>query len=45
VALAPKVGRGFIGDGSGDGAIAIFDVKTNVVLGSIVAKESVSENW
>jgi DNA-binding beta-propeller fold protein YncE len=39
VALAPKVGRGFISDGGGDGAIVIFDLKTNVVLGSIVAKE------
>jgi hypothetical protein len=39
VALAPKVGRGFISDGGGDGAIVIFDLKTNEVLGSIVAKE------
>ena len=37
--LAPKVGRGFISDGGGDGAIVIFDLKTNIVLGSIVAKE------
>src|SRR5258706_3408821 len=39
VALAPKAGRGFISDGGGDGAIVIFDLKTNQVLGSIVAKE------
>jgi DNA-binding beta-propeller fold protein YncE len=39
VALAPKVGRGFISDGGGNGAIVIFDLKTNVVLGSITAKE------
>ncbi len=35
VALVPKVGRGFITDG--DGAIFIFDIKTNAVLGSIKA--------
>src|SRR3979490_375964 len=39
VALAPKTGRGFISDGGGDGAIVIFDLRTNEVLGSIVAKE------
>ena len=39
VALAPKVGRGFISDGGGNGAIVIFDLKTNLVLGSITAKE------
>lgn len=39
VALASKIGRGFISDGGGDGAIVIFDLKTNAVLGSIVAKE------
>lgn len=38
VALVPKVGRGFISDGGGDGAIAIFDLKTNVVLGTIAAQ-------
>jgi DNA-binding beta-propeller fold protein YncE len=37
VALAPKVGRGFISDGGGDGAIVIFDLKTNAVLGSLAA--------
>jgi len=33
VALA--AGRGFISDGGGDGAVIIFDLKTNAVLGSI----------
>jgi DNA-binding beta-propeller fold protein YncE len=37
VALAPKAGRGFISDGGGDGAILIFDLKTNTVLGSLAA--------
>ena len=37
VALAPKAGRGFISDGGGDGAIMVFDLKTNAVLGSIPA--------
>jgi DNA-binding beta-propeller fold protein YncE len=37
VALAPTAGRGFISDGGGDGAIVIFDLKTNVVLGSLGA--------
>ena len=37
VALAPAAGRGFISDGGGDGAIVIFDLKTNVVLGSLAA--------
>jgi DNA-binding beta-propeller fold protein YncE len=37
VALAPAVGRGFISDGGGDGAIVIFDLKTNAVLGSLAA--------
>src|SRR5205823_9963232 len=32
VALAPAAGRGFISDGGGDGAIVIFDLKTNAVL-------------
>jgi DNA-binding beta-propeller fold protein YncE len=39
VALAPAAGRGFISDGGGDGAIVIFDLKTNAVLGSLAAKE------
>jgi DNA-binding beta-propeller fold protein YncE len=37
VALAPAAGRGFISDGGGDGAIVIFDLKTNAVLGSLSA--------
>jgi DNA-binding beta-propeller fold protein YncE len=36
VALVPDVGRGFISDGSG--AIVIFDLKTNAVLGTITAQ-------
>jgi DNA-binding beta-propeller fold protein YncE len=35
VALAPAVGRGFITDGGGDGAILIFDLKTYAVLGKL----------
>ena len=38
VAIVPEVGRGFISDGGGDGAIVIFDLKTYAVLGTIVAK-------
>lgn len=38
VALAPDVGRGFISDGGGDGAVVIFDLKSNQVLGSIKAQ-------
>jgi DNA-binding beta-propeller fold protein YncE len=37
VALVPEVGRGFISDGGGDGAIEIFDLKTNAVLGTLPA--------
>src|SRR6266566_1966566 len=37
VALAPSAGRGFISDGGGDGAIMVFDLKTNAVLGSLAA--------
>ena len=37
VALAPASGRGFISDGGGDGAILVFDLKTNEVLGSLHA--------
>jgi DNA-binding beta-propeller fold protein YncE len=37
VALASAAGRGFISDGGGDGAIVIFDLKTNAVLGSLAA--------
>ncbi len=37
VALAPALGRGFITDGGGDGAIVVFDLKTYAVLGKIPA--------
>ena len=37
VAIVPKVGRGFITDGGGTGAIVIFDLKTYAVLGQIAA--------
>jgi hypothetical protein len=36
VALVPPSGRGFISDGSG--AVVIFDLKTNAVLGTIAAQ-------
>ena len=36
VALVPEAGRGFITDGSG--AIVIFDLKTNAVLGTVAAQ-------
>ena len=35
VALVPDAGRGFISDGGGDGAIVIFDLKTNAALGTL----------
>jgi DNA-binding beta-propeller fold protein YncE len=38
VAIVPEAGRGFISDGGGDGAIVIFDLKTNAILGTIVAQ-------
>ena len=38
VALVPRVGRGFISDGGGKGAVLVFDLKTNAVLGTIVAQ-------
>lgn len=38
VAIVPEVGRGFISDGGGDGAIVIFDLKTYPVPGTIVAQ-------
>lgn len=38
VAIVPQAGRGFISDGGGDGAVLIFDLKTNAVLGKIVAQ-------
>jgi DNA-binding beta-propeller fold protein YncE len=37
VALAPEAGRGFITDG--EGAIVIFDLKTNAVLGTLKAPD------
>ena len=36
VALVPEAGRGFISDGAG--AVVIFDLKTNAVLGTITAQ-------
>ena len=38
VALVPRLGRGFISDGGGEGAIVVFDLKTYAVLGTITAK-------
>ena len=37
VALVPKLNRGFITDGGGEGTITIFDLKTDAVLGVVVA--------
>ncbi len=37
VALVPNLGRGFITDGGGNGAIIVFDLKTYAVLGRIPA--------
>lgn len=37
VAVVPKLGRGFITDGGGSGAILVFDLKTYAVLGSLAA--------
>lgn len=37
VAVVPSVGRGFITDGGGDGAIIVFDLKTYAVLGKLAA--------
>ncbi len=37
VAIAPEAGRGFISDGGGNGAVVIFDLKTNAVIGSLAA--------
>lgn len=36
VAIVPSLGRGFITDGGGEGAIIIFDLKTYATLGRIV---------
>jgi DNA-binding beta-propeller fold protein YncE len=38
VAIVPSAGRGFISDGGGEGSIVIFDLKTNAILGAIVAQ-------
>lgn len=38
VAIVPEVGRGFISDGGGNGAVVIFDLKTNAVLGAVVSQ-------
>jgi DNA-binding beta-propeller fold protein YncE len=38
VAIVSQAGRGFVSDGGGDGAVVIFDLKTNAVLGSIAAQ-------
>jgi hypothetical protein len=35
VAIVPGLGRGFITDGGGDGAIVVFDLKTYAVLGRL----------
>lgn len=35
VAIVPKVGRGFITDGGGSGAVLVFDLKTYEVLGKL----------
>lgn len=34
-AIVPSLGRGFITDGGGDGAILVFDLKTYAVLGKL----------
>jgi DNA-binding beta-propeller fold protein YncE len=36
-AIVPALGRGFISDGGGSGAIVIFDLKTYAVLGTLAA--------
>jgi hypothetical protein len=38
VAVVPSVGRGFISDGGGDGAIVVFDLKTFETLGILAAQ-------
>lgn len=38
VAIVPEAGRGFISDGGGDGAIVMFDLKTNTALATIPAQ-------
>jgi DNA-binding beta-propeller fold protein YncE len=37
VAIVPKLNRGFITDGGGNGAVIVFDLKTYSVLGKLVA--------
>ncbi|HEV2485659.1 MAG TPA: YncE family protein [Terracidiphilus sp.] len=36
-AIVPELGRGFISDGGGTGAIVVFDLKTYAVLGALAA--------
>jgi len=36
-AIVPAIGRGFITDGGGDGAIVVFDLKTYATLGTLAA--------
>ena len=36
-ALVPELGRGFITDGGGSGAIVVFDLKTYAILGTLAA--------
>jgi len=36
-AIVPELGRGFISDGGGTGAIVVFDLKTYAVLGTLAA--------
>jgi outer membrane protein assembly factor BamB len=38
VAIVPSVGRGFITDGGGNGAIVIFDLKNYTVVGTLVTE-------
>ncbi len=38
VAIVPEVGRGFITDGGGSGAIVVFDLKTDRILGTLAAQ-------
>ena len=38
VAIVPSLGRGFITDGGGTGAIVIFDLKTYAILGTLATE-------
>ncbi len=38
VAIVPSVGRGFITDGGGNGAIVIFDLNSYAVLGTLATE-------